>query len=71
MPAPTSIGPCLAKKAEAWEPDLAGAVDFVLTFQEIQQVFDFAGINPAELPEDDRDPLLPSGTDLCPCWRRK
>ena len=30
-------------------------MDFVLTFQEIQQVFDFAGINPAELPEDDRD----------------
>ena len=49
------IGPCLAKKTEAREPDLAGAVDFVLTFQEIQQVFDFAGIDPAALPEDDRD----------------
>jgi iron only hydrogenase large subunit-like protein len=26
------IGPCIAKKAEAREPDVAGAVDFVLTF---------------------------------------
>ncbi len=49
------IGPCLAKKAEAREPDLAGAVDFVLTFQEIQQIFGFTGINPADLPEDARD----------------
>ena len=49
------IGPCLAKKAEAKEPDLAGDVDFVLTFQEVQDIFDFARINPAELPEDDRD----------------
>ena len=49
------IGPCIAKKSEAKEPDLAGDVDFVLTFQEVQDIFDFARINPAELPEDDRD----------------
>lgn len=49
------IGPCLAKKSEAKEPDLAGAVDFVLTFQEVQKIFSFARIDPAELPEDDRD----------------
>ena len=29
------IGPCVAKKSEAREPDLAGAVDYVLTFQEL------------------------------------
>jgi len=30
------IGPCPAKKAEAEEPDLAGAVDLVLTFEELR-----------------------------------
>lgn len=49
------IGPCIAKKAEAKEPDLVGDVDFVLTFQELQDIFDFAHIDPAKLPEDDRD----------------
>ena len=49
------IGPCIAKKAEAREADIADAVDFVLTFQEIQDVFDFAGIDPAQMEEDERD----------------
>ena len=31
-------GPCLAKKKEAKEPDIADAVDYVLTFQEMQAV---------------------------------
>ena len=49
------IGPCVAKKAEARESDIADSTDFVLTFQEIQDVFDYAGINLAEMEEDDRD----------------
>lgn len=49
------IGPCLAKKAESREPDVRDSTDFVLTFQEIQDVFDYAGIDLAELEEDDRD----------------
>lgn len=49
------IGPCIAKKAEARETDIADSTDFVLTFQEIQDVFDYAGINLAALEEDDRD----------------
>lgn len=49
------IGPCLAKKAEAKERDIADAVDYVLTFKEIADVFEFAGIRPAELPDDPRD----------------
>lgn len=49
------IGPCLAKKAEAREKDIASAVDFVLTFHEIRDVFDAARIDPAKMPEDDRD----------------
>ena len=35
-------GPCLAKKKEAKEPDIADAVDYVLTFQEMQDIFDAA-----------------------------
>ena len=49
------IGPCLAKKAEAREPDVKDAVDYVLTFEEVQQIFDFAGIQPETLPDDDRE----------------
>lgn len=49
------IGPCIAKKAEAREPDIRDAVDFVLTFEEAAQLFDVAGIDPSELEEDMRD----------------
>lgn len=49
------IGPCIAKKAEAREPDLVGAIDYVLTFQEIQDVFDFAGIDPTQMEETTKD----------------
>jgi len=49
------IGPCLAKKAEAREKDVADSTDHVLTFREMQDIFDFAGINPAEMAEDERD----------------
>jgi iron only hydrogenase large subunit-like protein len=49
------IGPCIAKKAEAKEPDIRDAVDYVLTFQEIDDLFKLADINPADMPEDDRD----------------
>lgn len=33
------IGPCVAKKAEAKEKDLEGIIDFVLTFQELSEIF--------------------------------
>ncbi|HWR19315.1 MAG TPA: [Fe-Fe] hydrogenase large subunit C-terminal domain-containing protein [Clostridia bacterium] len=49
------IGPCMAKKAEAREKDVAGAVDFVLTFHEIRDVFDAARIDPSKMKEDERD----------------
>ena len=49
------IGPCIAKKAEAREPDVSASTDFVLTFQEMQDVFEFAKLNLAGLPEDERD----------------
>lgn len=46
------IGPCIAKKAEAKEADVKDAVDYVLTFQELAQIFAAVGINPAEGKED-------------------
>ncbi len=49
------IGPCLAKKAEAREPDIADAVDYVLTFQETQDIFRLAGVRPEDFPPDDRE----------------
>lgn len=42
-------GPCLAKKQEAKESDIADAVDYVLTFQEVQDIFDAADIHLEEL----------------------
>jgi len=39
------IGPCIAKKAEAKEPDLKGAIDHVLTFQETKELFDLLKVD--------------------------
>lgn len=49
------VGPCIAKKAEAREKDVADSTDFVLTFQEMRDIFEFAGIDPASMEEDERD----------------
>jgi iron only hydrogenase large subunit-like protein len=49
------IGPCLAKKAEAREKDIADAVDYVLTFQEIQDIFNVMKIDPANMEESEKD----------------
>ncbi len=49
------IGPCIAKKAEAKEPDIRDAVDAVLTFRELEQIFAAVGINPADLEEDESE----------------
>ena len=49
------IGPCIAKKAEARESDISDAVDFVLTFEEIAELFDILKIEPEKLEEDQSD----------------
>ena len=46
------IGPCLAKKAEKNEPDIAGAIDYVLTYQELRDLLSVTDLNPADMPED-------------------
>ncbi len=43
------IGPCVAKKAEAREEDLKGTIDYVLTFQELQLIFEALDIKPDQL----------------------
>lgn len=43
------IGPCIAKKAEAKDKDLNDSVDFVLTFQELDEIFTALDIKPSEL----------------------
>jgi len=49
------IAPCIAKKAEAKEPDLMGAIDYVLNFRELQEIFLALNINLEELQADDKD----------------
>lgn len=49
------IGPCLAKKAEKDEPEVAGEVDAALTFDELHQWLDESGIDPASLPVESPD----------------
>lgn len=49
------IGPCIAKKAEAREKDLVGDVDYVLTFQEMQNIFEAFDIRPEEMEESEKD----------------
>jgi two-component system NtrC family sensor kinase len=45
------IGPCIAKKAEVEDPDVAGAVDAALTFDEFSQMLWDAQIEMPTLPE--------------------
>jgi iron only hydrogenase large subunit-like protein len=49
------IGPCIAKKVEARDKELADAVDFVLTFEETRDIFEAFSIKPREVPEDGKE----------------
>lgn len=46
------IGPCLAKKAESKEEGLVGAIDCVLTFQELKDIFEAFQVNFSILKEN-------------------
>lgn len=46
------IGPCISKKMEAKYPENRDLVDSVLTFEELQALFDGMDINIETLPED-------------------
>jgi len=49
------MAPCIAKKAETKEHDLQGAIDYVINFRELKEIFDALNIKPEELPSDETD----------------
>ncbi len=49
------IGPCTAKKSEAAKKELKGAVDYVLTFEEIMALFEAFDIDLAKCSNEDID----------------
>ncbi len=49
------IGPCIAKKHEARDEDVAGVIDAVLTFSELKEMFELSKINPDEYEESEFD----------------
>lgn len=49
------IGPCLAKKSEAKEKDLLGAIDYCVTFKEIADAFNIANIDPRLCKDSEKD----------------
>jgi two-component system NtrC family sensor kinase len=53
------IGPCIAKKAEIDDPQVAGDVDAVLTFVELETMLQEAGIDMEKLPESEPDGPTP------------
>ncbi|MCL1949414.1 MAG: hypothetical protein FWF59_06760 [Turicibacter sp.] len=55
------IGPCMAKKKEAKEVDIDDAVDYVLTFSELQEIFELAEIHPADMDGDEKEHSSRSG----------
>lgn len=55
------VGPCAAKKLEASRKSVRSYVDFVLTFEEVQGMFDAKDVNFKELP--DGEPLKQASSD--------
>ena len=49
------ISPCVAKKTESLDPDVAGAIDGVITFTELKSMLDARSIFPTQIPEEDFD----------------
>lgn len=49
------IGPCIAKKMEFQQKELAGIVDCVITFEELQALLDGMNVKVEELPEESLD----------------
>ncbi|MFA5865977.1 MAG: [Fe-Fe] hydrogenase large subunit C-terminal domain-containing protein [Phycisphaerae bacterium] len=57
------IGPCIAKRLEATSDEVNGEVELILTFMELQKLWQKKNINPAEFAPDQPDgPLGGLGT---------
>jgi len=50
------IGPCVAKKVESRKPQVADAVDEVLTFKELHQIWELLNIDPSAAEPSTFDP---------------
>ncbi|WP_054871702.1 sigma 54-interacting transcriptional regulator [Caloranaerobacter sp. TR13] len=60
------IGPCVAKKCEALEPQFNGIIDSVLTFDELKDIFAIKGINIENAKEMDFDSIYCNEGKLFP-----
>jgi len=49
------FAPCIAKKQEINEPELRGAIDFVINFRELAEIFNALDIHPEQLPGEEKD----------------
>lgn len=49
------FAPCIAKKAEINEPELRSAIDYVINFRELAEIFSALDIQPGKLPGDEKD----------------
>lgn len=58
------IGPCIAKKAEAKNNDIKGDIDFVLTFEEVKNIFESMNIDPSQLEDDQSSEYASKGGRL-------
>jgi len=63
------IGPCVAKKVEANDPDVDGAPDVAITFRELQHLFQRCYVRPEAVTPSDFDPPHPSLGALFPMPR--
>lgn len=60
------IGPCIAKKGEAFSEQLPDEIDAVLTFKELREMLEEKAIKSEEVEESDFDPPYPNtGTVFC------
>lgn len=60
------FGPCVAKKAEIDEPEVAGAIDIAQSFVGLKRMLDRAGIEVGEQPESQPDGPLPGVARIFP-----
>jgi len=49
------FAPCIAKKQEINEPELRGAIDFVINFRELAEIFNALDIHPEQLQGEEKD----------------
>ena len=49
------FAPCIAKKSEINEPEVKGAIDFVINFRELAEIFNALDIHPEQLQAEEKD----------------